>query len=87
MCENEGVTVTLPKPTTSDTKRFGAQDFRYVAEEDVYICPPVNRLASSFTTQEHGLVLRRCVTNVGKHCATKHRCTTGKEQTDHAMGA
>jgi hypothetical protein len=31
-CENEGVTVTLPKPMTSGAKRFGKQDFRYVAE-------------------------------------------------------
>jgi transposase len=25
--------------------RFGKQDFRYVAEEDVYICPAGERLA------------------------------------------
>ena len=43
-CENEGVTVTLPKPITSGAKRFGKQDFRYVAEEDVYICPAGNGL-------------------------------------------
>ena len=33
-CENAGITVTLPKPMTSDSKaqgRFGKQDFRYVA--------------------------------------------------------
>ena len=38
-CENAGITVTLPKPMTSNSKaegRFGKQDFRYVAEEDVY---------------------------------------------------
>jgi hypothetical protein len=41
-CEQAGITVTLPKPMTSNSKaegRFGKQDFRYVAEEDVYICP------------------------------------------------
>jgi transposase len=41
-CENAGITVTLPKPMTSNSKaegRFGKQDFRYVAEDDVYICP------------------------------------------------
>ena len=79
-CENEGVTVTLPKPITSGAKRFGKQDFRYVAEEDVYICPAGKRLAYSFTTQEHGLVLHRYLTNVCQHCAIKHRCTTGKER-------
>ncbi len=79
-CENEGVTVTLPKPMTSGAKRFGKQDFRYVAEEDVYICPAGSRLAYSFTTQEHGLVLHRYLTNVCQHCTIKHRCTTGKER-------
>jgi len=82
-CENEGVTVTLPKPMTSNSKaagRFGKQDFRYLAEEDVYICPAGKRLAYSFTTQEHGLVLHRYLTNVCQHCAIKHRCTTGKER-------
>ena len=79
-CENEGVTVTQPKPMTSGARRFGKQDFRYVAEQDVYICPAGQRLAYSFTTQEHGLVLHRYLTNVCQRCAIKHRCTTGKER-------
>src|SRR5881398_3415359 len=58
-CDKAGITVTLPKPMTSNPKRFGKQDFRYMAEEDVYICPAGERLTHSFTTQEHGLVLRR----------------------------
>src|SRR6476659_9472505 len=36
-CEEAGITVTLPKPMTSNSKaegRFGKQDFRYVAEQD-----------------------------------------------------
>ena len=40
--EEAGIAVTLPKPMTSNAKaegRFGKQDFRYVAEEDVYVCP------------------------------------------------
>ena len=41
-CEEAGITVTLPKPMTSNSKaegRYGKQDFRYVAAEDVYVCP------------------------------------------------
>ena len=72
---------------TSGARRFGKQDFRYVAEEDVYICPAGNRLAYSFTTQEHGLVLHRYLTNVCQHCAIKHRCTTGKERRITRRGA
>ena len=46
-CEKAGITVTLPKPMTSHSKaegRFGKQDFRYIAEQDVYICPASERL-------------------------------------------
>src|SRR5450631_381336 len=82
-CESAGITVTLPKPMTSNSKaegRFGKQDFRYVAEEDVYICPIGERLAYHYTTEENGLVLRRYWTNACQRCAIKHSCTTGKER-------
>jgi Transposase DDE domain len=82
-CEQAGITVTLPKPMTSNAKaegRFGKQDFRYVAEEDVYICPAGERLAFSFTTKENGLVLHRYATKACQNCAIKQRCTTAKER-------
>jgi transposase len=82
-CEEAGITVTLPKPMTSNSKaegRFGKQDFRYVAEEDVYMCPAGERLAYHYTTEENGLVLRRYWTNACQNCAIKHGCTTGKER-------
>ena len=47
-CDKAGITVTLPKPMTSNPKRFGKQDFRYMAEEDVYICPAGERLTHSW---------------------------------------
>src|SRR6516165_1477706 len=61
-CDKAGITVTLPKPMTSNAKaegRFGKQDFRYVADEDVYICPAGEKLAYHYTNEENGLVLRR----------------------------
>ena len=70
-CEEAGITITLPKPMTSNSKaegRFGKQDFRYMAEDDVYVCPAGERLAYSFTTEDKGLVLRRYLL----------RCTTEK---------
>jgi gas vesicle protein len=82
-CEEAGITVTLPKPMTSNAKaegRFGKQDFRYVAEEDVYICPAGERLAYHSTNEDHGLVLHRYWTNACQSCAIKHSCTTGKER-------
>ena len=77
-CEQAGITVTLPKPQTSGAKsegRFGKQDFRYVAEEDVYICPSSERLAYHYTNEENGLVLHRYWTNACRTCALKAQCT------------
>ena len=82
-CEEAGITVTLPKPMTSNSKaegRFGKQDFRYMAEQDVYICPAGERLAYHYTNEEKGLVLHRYWTNACQSCAIKHSCTTGKER-------
>ena len=76
-------TVTLPKPMTSNSKaegRFGKQDFRYLAEEDVYICPAGERLTYHYTNEENGSVLRRYWTNACQSCAIKHSCTTAKER-------
>ena len=44
-CEHARVTVTLPRPETSEAKfegRFGKQDFRYVA--GMFTCPAGERL-------------------------------------------
>ena len=82
-CEDAGITVTLPKPMTSNSKaqgRFGKQDFRYVAEQDAYICPAGEHLAYHYTNEEKGLVVHRYWTNACKSCAIKHSCTTGKER-------
>ena len=82
-CEEAGITVTLPKPMTSNSKaegRFGKQDFRYVAEEDIYICPAGEQLTYHYTNEENGLVLRRYWTNACQSCAIKQSCTTGKER-------
>jgi len=82
-CEEAGITVTLPKPQTSGAKadgRFGKQDFRYVAEEDVYVCPANETLKYYYTNEEDGLVLRRYWTNACRTCAIKHQCTTGEQR-------
>jgi transposase len=82
-CEKAGITVYLPKILTSGAKaqgRFGKQDFRYAAEEDVYFCPAGERLTYRYTTEENGLLLRRYWTNVCQSCAIKNSCTTGKER-------
>ena len=68
---------------TSNAKaegRFSKQDFRYVADEDIYVCPAGEKLAYHYTTEENSLALRRYWTNVCQSCAIKPTCTTGKER-------
>jgi len=82
-CDQAGITVTLPKPLTSGNKakgRFVKQDFRYLAADDVYLCPAGERLVHHFTNQENGLTLRRYWTNACRNCAIKQDCTSGKER-------
>ena len=82
-CQNAGITVTLPKPMTSGMiarGRFGKQDFRYVADEDVYICPAGETLPYRYTNEEDGLILRRYWTNACQSCPIKQTCTSGKER-------
>ena len=82
-CDEAGITVTLPKPLTSGNKakgRFVKQDFRYVAEEDVYLCPAGERLIYHYTNEEKGLTLHRYWTTACQNCAIKDQCTTGKER-------
>jgi transposase len=82
-CEEAGITVILPKPQTSEAKsegRFGKQDFRYVAQEDIYICPAGEKLAYHFTNEEDGLVLHHYWTNACRTCALKAQCTKGPQR-------
>jgi transposase len=82
-CETGGITVTLPKPMTSGAKakgRFGKQDFIYVAEDDIYLCPAGERLTYRYTNEEDGKTLRRYWTTACQACALKSKCTTGQER-------
>jgi transposase len=82
-CRKAGITVTLPKPQTSNNKAKGLfvkPDFRYVAVEDVYLCPANERLVYHFTSVERGMSLRRYWSNACPRCAIKEQCTTGRER-------
>ncbi len=82
-CDRADITVTLPKPQTSGSRAkgmFTRQDFRYEADDDVYICPAGERLKYYFTSEEKGLALRRYWTNACRACPIKHRCTTGVQR-------
>lgn len=82
-CHVSGITVTLPKPQTSNNKAKGLfvkPDFVYLADEDVYRCPAGQYLTYRFTREERGLMLRRYWSSVCQDCAIKDQCTTGKQR-------
>jgi transposase len=82
-CQEAGITVTLPKPMTSNAKsegRFGKQDFVYVDTQDVYICPASRALTYRMTTQEGDKAMRRYWTTACGSCPLKKKCTTGPER-------
>lgn len=82
-CVQADVTVTLPKPITSGLRakgRFGKQDFRYVAADDLYVCPAGRDLTYRFTRTEKGLVKRWYWCTMCELCSLKGQCTTGPER-------
>ena len=82
-CEEAGITVYVPKPMTSGAKaegRLGKQDFVYIAEDDVYLCPAGERLTYRYTSEEDGKTLHRYWTSACTRCAIKAQCTTGNER-------
>jgi transposase len=58
--------------------RFGKQDFRQVAGEDVYICPAGERLVYHCTNEEDGLALHRYWTTACQSRAIKRNCSQPK---------
>jgi transposase len=82
-CEQADITVTLPKPMTSNAKsegRFGKQDFVYLPMEDVYRCPAGEKLTYRYTNEEDGKTLRRYWTTACPRCPLKSECTNGPER-------
>jgi transposase len=83
VCETAGITVTLPKPMTSNAKaagRFGKQDFIYNAANDTYRCPAGEQLTYRYTNEEEGKTLLRYWTTACRNCSMKDNCTTAPER-------
>ena len=84
-----GITVTLPKPMTSDRKaegRFGKHDFIYLPEEDYTLARP-EKIAYRYTIEEKDWL----GTDSGPMPASVARssisCTTGEERRIDTLGA
>jgi hypothetical protein len=82
-CDEAGITVYVPRPTTSNNKAKGlydTEDFRYVCEDHEYECPAGERLPYRSKRIERGQwQLRYWCSHCGS-CALKPKCTTGKDR-------
>jgi len=81
--EQAGITVTLPKPLTSQAKfagRFGKQDFVYIPDQNTYRCPAGETLTYRYTNVEAGLTVSRYWTSNCPKCPIKARCTPAPER-------
>ncbi len=79
-CEKSGITAYLPKTDTSGQHARGLfvrRDFKYIEEDDEYLCPAGERLIHRFRTVEKGLTLDKYWASACVGCKIKDRCTTG----------
>lgn len=70
-CADAGIAVILPKPTTSSAKfhgRFDRADFIYIARDDEYLCPAGERAIYRYTSEEHGMQMRRYWSSACSQC-------------------
>ena len=82
-CEEAGVIPLVPKPLTSNSKaegRFDKRDFVYDEAADEYECPAGERAIHRFTTEEHGLTLRKYWSSACPPCPIRTRCTTSSNR-------
>ncbi len=82
-CDDAGIAVTLPKPTTSGMEangKFGKHDFVYLVDQDAYRCPAGEALIYHSGTVDAGRAIRRYYTNACVNCSLKPRCTTAKNR-------
>ncbi len=82
-CEEQGVSVVVPKPLTSNAGargRFDKADFAYDGAQDIYVCPAGAHLTYRFTSQQDGKAIRSYWSGACVDCAIRDKCTTGKER-------
>lgn len=82
-CHEAGITVIVPKTTTSGAKfdgRFDRADFIYDAQKNEYRCPAGDHLIWRYATIEDGLTVHRYWSSNCKGCAIKEKCTPSKQR-------
>ena len=77
-CQAHGITPYVPQADTSANPaqgRYGKSQFRYDAQQDVYVCPAGAELTYRFSTEEKGRHLRYYRARGCGQCALKAHCT------------
>lgn len=80
-CEDEGMTVYIPKPNTSANTAlglFGKERFVYDPKEDCYRCPAGEKLSYHFDSEELGRKIRYYWTPACRGGPIKAQCTRNK---------
>jgi hypothetical protein len=82
-CEESGITTILPKAKTSNNRTnglFGRDDFRFIPQDNEYICPAGERLIWRFRNVEKGKTLDCYWSSACQSCAIKSQCTSGQHR-------
>lgn len=80
-CEQNGITIFLPKVHTSGNMKKGLyekRDFKWIEKDSEYECPAGERLIWRFETLEGEKRMHKYWTSSCPQCEMKDQCTTGK---------
>ena len=79
-CADENITAYIPKTDTSGKQGKGLfvrRDFKYIAEDNEYVCPAGERLIFRFRTVERGMTFDKYWSSACTTCGIKDKCTSG----------
>src|ERR1035437_2477258 len=82
-CHEAGITVIVPKTTTSGAKadgRFDRADFIYDAQKNEYRCAAGQHLIWRYASLQDGLMQHRYWSSHCQQCAIKEKCTPSKQR-------
>lgn len=80
-CLEANIVPYVARPSTSANRKLGLytkEDFRYQAEEDVYLCPAGERLTYRHTSEEEGRRIKYYATPACRGCPVRDKCTRTK---------
>jgi hypothetical protein len=81
-CLDNGITPYIPKVNVSANSKlglYGKQDFKYLPDEDAYLCPAGELLTYRFERHEKGRLRKFYTTGACHGCSQKSKCTRSKQ--------